>query len=416
MALKDSAGASQHTGSHGLDALLSLRAIGCLMVLVAHCQPPREFLSVLGYDLSWLFFAGGGIAVRMFFVLSGYLMGKAFYTGRYLLNYRSILEFYRNRLLRIAPLYYFAIFFLAIFVYSQSLAIENWGYLLRLLTFTYNHSLPLLFNAPLWTLSTEVQFYLVVPFIFALLQPRLRRLHEITIAAIAVVVFVSIYRWVIWITPLKMNLIAYWYTPLIANLDIFLLGFLVNPLLRCDRVRLGWESWTLKYNFWKSWQSPIAIAPIALLYLWTSFHIYYGELRNLPGHPGGIQTAIAFFLFPTMTAIATAIFIATVELNPPMEAGDRPPNSSKLSLQTCLNNPLRIIEVFGHLSYGIYVWHWPILAQITPLFTSDLPLESFTRKLIATFLLSTVVAIVTFYLVERPAARWKRYRWRSRQS
>lgn len=96
-------------------------------------------------------------------------MGKAFYTDRYQVDFSGMLNFWRNRVLRIAPLYYFALLFLCLFVYPETLKVENWSYLLRLCTFTYASHLPLAFNGAFWSLSTEVQFYLFVSFIYVLL-------------------------------------------------------------------------------------------------------------------------------------------------------------------------------------------------------------------------------------------------------
>jgi peptidoglycan/LPS O-acetylase OafA/YrhL len=69
-----------------LDPLLVLRGLACLMVTIIHCNPPRNSILFHGLDLSWLCFSNGLVAVWIFFCLSGYLMGKAFYTGRYRLT------------------------------------------------------------------------------------------------------------------------------------------------------------------------------------------------------------------------------------------------------------------------------------------------------------------------------------------
>ena len=57
-----------------------------------------------------------------------------------------------------------------------------------------------------------------------------------------------------------------------------------------------------------------------------------------------------------------------------------------------------------------HVWHMPILNRITPVFTSNIPIEEFYSKLIATLVLSSILATLTYYLVEVPAAKWKTYR------
>lgn len=81
--------------------------------------------------------------------------------------------------------------------------------------------------------------------------------------------------------------------------------------------------------------------------------------------------------------------------------------NEKLSFNTILQNPCRILEVLGILSYGIYIWHSPILGNITSIFTAKVPIEAFYIRLTSTLILSTVLAAVTYYLVELPCAKWK---------
>ena len=122
-----------------VDALLVLRAIACLMVVVYHCNTNSLLRSSLRYndiDLSWLLIPNGLVAVWIFFCLSGYAMGKAFYSGRYSLSRTGVFNFWRNRFLRLAPLYYFSMIILTVFVYTEMMKIENWGHLLSVITFT----------------------------------------------------------------------------------------------------------------------------------------------------------------------------------------------------------------------------------------------------------------------------------------
>lgn len=84
--------------------------------------------------------------------------------------------------------------------------------------------------------------------------------------------------------------------------------------------------------------------------------------------------------------------------------------NEKLSFHAILKNPLRILEIFGNLSYGIYIWHVPIIEKFTPIFTSPIPVEAFYQRLTATLLTSIVLASISYYLIELPWAKNKIYR------
>jgi peptidoglycan/LPS O-acetylase OafA/YrhL len=423
------------TKTNHLDVLLAIRAIACFFVVIAHCSPPRDAIVFQGYDLSWLLFAAGGMYLRTFFCLSGYLMGKLFYTGRYQLSLDGILKFWRNRVLRVFPLYYFAALFLIIFVYTGLLKLENWGYLIRIFTFTYNHALPPDFNRPLWSLSTEVQFYLLAPFIYSFVRERCTKTRQIYIAAIIIILFTTLLRLPVWITDLKSDVITYWYTPLAANLDMFMCGFLLNPLIKYNQEKRHLKTHDLnqslnqlevlpdgdrgngvktslffKSNFKSKSNSPnwlekfIAVSLMIAFHFYTAYHVYHHEMRNIAGAETGIKTSMSFFILPIITALLVSFLIYSFESGASY-LGHL--SNEKLSIHTCIRNPIRLIEIFGYLSYGIYVWHMPIIRQITPILTSKIPLEVFLTKAGVVVMLCTLVATVTYYLVELPAARWR---------
>ncbi len=392
--------------SNRLDALLALRGFACLMVVVIHCAPPRESIIYKGFDLSWLMFSHGAIAVWIFFVLSGYLMGKAFYTQRYTNDLTGVTKFWRNRALRIFPLYYFAVLILSIFVYPEVLNFSNWGYLLRICTFTYHpyiSSQAVKFNDVFWSLSTEVQFYLFVPFIYSLMQNILNKRKKVFIIGLVIICANLIWRSLIWITfKTEINqqmgyAFKYWYTPLIGNLDLFICGFLVNEHLS-DRQSYLQRTKSLITKYF-------AVILLFLLYFFTAYHLYHQELWNLPNRSGGWRTLTTIVILQPLTAVITSFFIFVFE----KDIYDDFTNHEKLSFSTILNNPIRILEVIGNLSYGIYIWHMPIIARTYDIFTSEIPIEAFYIRLTATVILSTVLATVTYYLVEIPFSKWKIY-------
>ncbi len=396
---------SNNIKNNRLDALLALRGFACLMVVTIHCAPPRKSIIYNDIDLSWLMFSHGAIAVWIFFVLSGYLMGKVFYTKRYTVDIAGVIKFWRNRVLRIFPLYYFAVLILTIFVYPEILKFSNWGYLLRVCTFTYHPYISfeaVKFNDVFWSLSTEVQFYLIVPFIYSLIQNRLNNQKKVFIAGLSIILATLIFRSFLWIsfqTEITQEMgyaFKYWYTPLIVNLDLFLCGFLLNALIQNRKTNLNQRKSLIIKIF--------AVTLIILLYLFTAHHLYHQELWNLPNRSGGWRTLTTILILQPLTAIITSFFIFAFEKDVYHEFTKH----EKLSFNTILKNPVRILEIVGNLSYGIYIWHMPIIARTYNVFNAEIPIEAFYIRLSATLILSTVLATVTYYLVELPFSRWKR--------
>ncbi len=400
-----------------LDALLALRGFASLMIVAFHCAAPRESIIYKNHDLSWLLFSHGLVGVWILFALSGYLMGKVFYTDRYTADLPGVLNFWRNRLLRICPLYYFAILILSLFVYPHILKPENWATLLRLLTFTYNQVLPPAdFNITLWAISTEVQFYLIAPFIYTFFKSRLQKPRQVILAAGGIALISFGLRLAIWIAlrnqihEKTFYYLKYSYNPLLTNLDIFLLGFLVNAWIQTtqrDYLQAVTPDFLKKLRVPKLPGKTLAVALIVWLYLFTAYHIYHQELWRLPGRAGGVRTTALFFLLPVLTAWVTSFFIFAFESGGSYWAFQQ---TERLSFDACLKNPSRLLEVFGNLSYGIYIWHVPINRSLAPIFTSEIPVEAFYFRLTSTLLMSALLASVTYYLVEIPAGRLKTFR------
>jgi len=377
-----------------IDPLLSLRGFACLMVVIAHSLPPRSTIYYQNYDLTWLIFSPGGVAVRIFFCLSGYLIGKAFYNQRYTTQLSGIINFWRNRALRIFPAYYSFVIILGLLFYPQIWQPENRIHLLRILTFTYDYTLPIDFHGAFWYVSTEVQFYLVVPFIYIFLRDRLTKLKQIIITFIILILFSFCLRLIIWTlitthTPLpeqQMNsFISYIYIPLITNLDSFLCGFLVNPII----IEQKSQQPTNKPETTFFPKAQLALLLILLLYLFTAYCRYYHQFYLL-------------FIAPSITAVLTSAFLYLIECDPY-------PKSYHFPQTYFWEIPFIIFGYLGKFSYGIYIWHYPIITKLTPiLLISNNPLNAFLFRFIETLTLSTLLAIATYYLIEQPVIKLKK--------
>jgi peptidoglycan/LPS O-acetylase OafA/YrhL len=409
------------------DALLILRGLACLVIVIAHCQPPLTVLSSLPWG--WLVAMPGGIAVRAFFTLSGYLIGKGFYLGRYGTSRSQLRRYIRNRAARILPLYWAAVLIPAIFLAPSILyptAANDWV-LLRYLTFTYNHTLPEQFNSPLWSLSTEVQFYAIAPLLFGMVRDRLRTVRLVLVA----IGMVAIGGWairegIVWglvqihggqTGEFNLDFVRYVYTFLPANLDAFLCGLLLNPLLlallkssqsilfqpdrhndcltssvqRHDQfptLARTWFNHFLKYL--KKHLKVCAIVAIASLFIQCTIWKMAGN--------GDLLS-----LGPSLSIAAVCLFIVAFEFG---DAYHGFLNNQPFSVMACRKNPWRCWEILGVLSYGIYVWHYPIAIWLLPKFGDFADLQAFAQRTIAVLTIATIAAIVSHLAIERPGAAW----------
>jgi peptidoglycan/LPS O-acetylase OafA/YrhL len=144
------------------DGLLSLRGIAAFLVVCHHFAVGAAAAAATGIAVFGAFSISGSYAVFIFFAISGYLMAKILDR-----DYRreDIGKFYWNRALRIFPTYYLAVVFTLLFtfvVFHYPIAFDIWPVLLLV----NNYILPSDFaNPALWSLATEVQFYILAPLV-----------------------------------------------------------------------------------------------------------------------------------------------------------------------------------------------------------------------------------------------------------
>jgi len=138
----------------------------------------------------------GAFGVDLFFLLSAYLITELLVREKELKGTLNVRMFYARRILRIWPLYFFAIALCAglQFVLPEqelSLAAIAWFLLLGGNWYTALYRTPDAFISPLWSVSIEEQFYLLWP-----LAVRRASITSIAWIAAALVVAGSVARWI----------------------------------------------------------------------------------------------------------------------------------------------------------------------------------------------------------------------------
>ncbi|EGP4932691.1 acyltransferase [Enterococcus faecium] len=290
------------------------------------CFRGIAILAVIFYHLPNSLLPGGLQGVTIFFVVSGFLMAKN--TIRDEKNRQfSFLHFYYKRIKRIYP---FLLFSLVVFIFILGISnirlIGNIRSELPSLIFGYNNWWQLnqgvsyfdsYFNASLfkhyWSLSVELQFYLIWPFLFIVIK-RMRRKQVFYL--IYTLIFVSI-LFSLFLPSTK----AYYHT--IAKLFPFLLGVWGY----FNRITIG--RFFEQNTFSKIWL--LLLASLCLI-LFPIFPYTLNELLN---------------------SICFALLLASVD-------------DMNIAKKTKIASTK--LSFVGKISYELYLVHFPVLIALTNLF------------------------------------------------
>lgn len=143
-------------------SITGLRAVAALGVYLNHFGNPTWFPNSLSNIQS-----NGGLAVPFFFVLSGFVLTLA-YDGQKI----DARAFYLNRLARIGPTYFVALFIAVSYVSLSGFTFDHIFimHLLGLQAWFPTSDSGFAFNGPGWTISVEIFFYALFPILFSLLN------------------------------------------------------------------------------------------------------------------------------------------------------------------------------------------------------------------------------------------------------
>lgn len=327
-------------------------------------------LTIIAYHYNYEWAKGGFLSVDTFFVLSGFLI-----TTLLVLEHRrkrtiSLAVFWARRARRLLPALLLVLCAVALYTYLEVLPWErtrvradgfaslfyvaNWRFIVD------NQDYFSLFAAAsplrhMWTLAIEEQYYLVWPVVvFALMRVGRASTRVLAIACGAgIVVSLALMN-----ARYDQDNPASAYFATDARAQALLLGALLALAFHARRPS-------------PRVQRVLAVAAVAaLVVLFVGFHTVSG---TAPGYYRGTS-----FLFATMSALIVA---------GAMVPG---PVSKVLGL--------RPLAWTGQVSYGLYLWHWPLTVWLVPSRVSLGPTALNALRLTATF----AAAALSYYLVERP--------------
>lgn len=371
--------------SNQRNALIILRGLACLMVVGWHVEMPRHYLHLAGNNLSWITFASGMAAIYIFLFLSGYLTGKNFFNGRYNFSLAGIVRYYRDKFIKIIPLYLFSIIISHLFVYPDILK-HNRDVLLRLLTFSANDFYDLKgFNTPLWMISMQMQLYLVAPFLYYFSERLVSKKRIVRWFILpGLIVFGMIVRFVVFMyyPANRFDVSSYVrtiYTPFYTNLDVFLSGI-------CLSILIG------KSTF------PKAIfnnKKIINLFLLTLIFLTGGKM-TIFFFSDYLFSRPTVLLLPAIITILTGmlIFISEADIFNSSFVSYRQKRKSLISFN--------LFETAGLYSYGIYIWHKPVIDLFNLSYKFQERPEIAIIKFVIVVAITFLCAFISYLLIERP--------------
>jgi peptidoglycan/LPS O-acetylase OafA/YrhL len=321
-----------------IPALDGLRALAAFIVALSH------FSNQTGLFGAMFGKRAGQFGVMVFFLISGFLMGRLYMTGRF--DRANVGDYVRKRIARVFPLY------LGVVVLS-ALAFHRFGLESPLYEVTRENVVAhLLFRegvSVLWTIPVEVQFYALfigIWWVFSRLGPRWTAILLVATALLAY-------------GPLTER---FPFRTLPHHLHYFLLGVYVSIAARGELVAR------------RRWDPVFGIALVAMVLAMpkVSFAVFGASLGRL-------------WMSPVPIAILTTLLWSSLH--------------SALAIRTLGGRTGRF---FGDISYSVYLLHIPVLRVLRTFET----LNENTAWLFAAFVpLLIAASYLSFRLLEAPARR-----------
>ncbi len=348
-----------------------VRGLMTIMVLISH------YFGEIPHGIKALMF--GWIAVDMFFVLSGYLVGKLILEKQHNDNFFQV--FYIRRVCRTLPIYFVCLAvnivlmtaFAAPWVDADE-PFPAWSYF----TFTQNFYMAASggigahWLSPTWTLAIEEHFYLIVPFLFVVVPRRRLAATLVGIVVGAVGLRAGTYLWLD-----HPGLIGVVLLP--TRADVLTAGLLAAVAIKSDTLP------------WARIDPHLRVAPVVLLFAAAILRLLDGE--------SGQRFAI---LSPLFVSFACAAFLLTLVRGAP----------------EAKRFHSRLLGFFNTTSYAVYLTHLPVLGLMHGLLLGsrpDLVTPTQWAVTIAALPVCVFVSWILTLFVEQPLTNYGRtWTWSNR--
>lgn len=333
-----------------IPSLDGLRAFSIVLVLIGHLG------GTAGFDvpvplLEWVPSAHFG--VRVFFVISGFLITSLLLEESKKTGTIDVLKFYFRRAFRIFPAFYAFVLVMALLSSVELVPLES-GDLLHAVTYTTNYNSDRAWTlGHLWSLSVEEQFYLLWPFV--LLVAGITRGKWFALAYVLLAPFVRVGMWKFF-PEMRAGIGETFETAADA--------IAVGCLLAYHRDWLSRQAWLSVLH--RPW---VMAGIVGLAYLADHFYGY---------------VSISYTVGETYMNVAIALAI------------DWSVRHARGRIGRLLNSP--VLVFIGQLSYSLYLWQQPFMDDKSPHAWTHFPMN---------LLLAITCGVISYYVIESPTLRWR---------
>ena len=338
--------------------LTSLRFFFCLMVFFCHINFLNNSENLFLLTISKNIFSEGYIGVSFFFILSGFILSYN-YLDKFRSNQITHKVFFISRFSRIYPLYILTFLISLPLVIKTILSNPFEYFILSIIHLSLLQSfIPLIgvyfnFNSPSWSISDEMFFYLMTPFLFSVLLYSKNKIISIILTLITLL-FLGMF-----FVPVKYHHSIFYINPFVRILD-FILGILIFLLFK--RIK------TIEIPKWH--MNCLEFCSIIIFILFFIYH------NNIPH----VYRFSIYYWIP----ISLIILIFSFE---------------KGIVSKTLSN--KIILYLGEISFGFYMIHQLVIRYYVIIINKIGFQESFINNTVIIFIITLILSIISFEIFEK---------------
>jgi len=376
-------------GGRRFPRLDGLRALGALMVVTTHVGF-QSGDALVGPFNGLLARMDSGVAI--FFVISGFLLGRPYFVAWMSADSRPALPgYFWHRALRILPALWLAVLLSWLLIRPEDAAPGPYlqhAALIQIYS-TDNAAYGL---TQMWSLATEAAFYVALPLLGWLLtrgEPTSNRLGLVCLLLVATPLLGA--TWMGFSAAYAHPLWALWLPGFIGWFGLGMLLALWEVAMSTGRLRLGVLPNLITHRG-TVWGLAVALYFVAMSLL-------AGPYSLLPPTPGEAMTkSLLYSAFGFLIVLPAAFpLLDRSKVGTPDPVG-------------------RATTFLGNISYGIFCYHLIVLKLVEAAIGHEAFRGNFVTLWTLTVAGSILVATCSYYLIERPIIRWGRTMHRSRNT